>query len=207
MNIKDIYDIWDIKSGDRVVVVEPSLMSYNQIGTVISHDSNAALIRFDNWREQGEKELILLKSRLMKINNKDSDNIMEVKGNYRVAIVRHISGTNTTKEYAFALFDTWIHEDDLVLCDTAQGYQAAKVISIVPKDEYSGCTVTKEIVCKLDFSNFNERKERRKQKESLKKQMDKMIHDNQELILYQALAEKSPEMAEMLAAYKSLGDV
>ena len=207
MNIKDVYDIWNIKSGDRVTVSDVTLKSYNQIGTVISHNSNSAFVRFDNWRGQGIKELVFSKSKLVKIYNKDGVNAMEVKGNYRVAMVKFVEGTNTTKEYAFALFDTWINVGDIVLCDTAYGYQVAEVIRIVPKNEYSGCVVTKEIVCKLDFSNFNDRKEKRKKREELKKQMDKMVKDNQEIILYQALAEKSPEMAEMLAVYKSLGDV
>lgn len=37
--------------------------------------------------------------------------------------------------------------------------------------------------------------------------MDKMVKDNQELFLYQALAEKNTEMAAMLAKYRELGDI
>ena len=134
---------------------------------------------------------------------------MAVKGNYHVAMVRFIQGYNTSKDYAFALFDSddVVLIGDHVLCDTSQGYNVGKVTNIIPQSEYSGCTVTKEIICKIDFAAFENRKEVRKQKENLKKQMDKMVKDNQELFLYQALAEKNPEMAALLAAYKSLGDV
>ena len=132
---------------------------------------------------------------------------MAVKGNYNVAMVKFIQGYNTSKEYAFALFDNDTDVGDYILCDTSQGYNVGKVTKIIPQNEYSGCTVTKEIICKIDFTEFEKRKELRKQKEVLKKQMDKMVKDNQELFLYQALADKNPEMAAMLEAYKALGDV
>ena len=132
---------------------------------------------------------------------------MAVNGNYYVAAVKFLQGTNTTKEYAFALFDTNIVIGDLVLCDTANGYSVSRVVSITPKDMWEGAVVTKEIICKVDFTEFEKRKELRKQKEALKKQMDKMVADNQELILYQAIAEKNPEMASMLEMYKSLANV
>jgi len=130
-----------------------------------------------------------------------------VSGNYRVAGVKFIIGTNTCPEYFFALFDDDVNVGDLVLCDSANNYVAARVSSITPKCEYQGVNVTKEIICKLDFSAFETRKNLRKQKAALKKQMDRMVADNQELILYQAVAEKNPAMAELLASYKAIGDV
>ena len=132
---------------------------------------------------------------------------MAVNGNYNVAMVKFVQGTNKITEYAFALFNSDICSGDLVLCDTANGYNVARVVNIIPKSEYEGCTVTKEIICKVDFSEFEKRKEMRKQKEICKKQMDKIVADNQELILYQAIAEKNPAMAELLSVYKSLADV
>lgn len=135
---------------------------------------------------------------------------MAVKGNYHVAMVKFVQGYNTSKEYAFALFNTdtdVVIIGDHVLCDTSQGYNVGRVTKIVPQSVYSGCTITKEIICKVDFTEFEKRKELRRQKEALKNQMDKMVRDNQELFLYQALADKSPEMAAMLAQYKALGDV
>lgn len=189
--------------GEMVEVINKELQSFGLTGVIIGLRESSALVYFEDWNGRGEKELAF---KLTNIKAKGEE-AMAVKGNYRVALVKFIQGSNTYKEYAFALFDCDVDVDDLVLCDTSMGYNVAKVTQIVSQDDYSGCTVTKEIVCKIDFANFNNRKELRKQKDDLKKKMDKMVKDNQELFLYQALAEKNPEMAALLNAYKALGDV
>lgn len=189
--------------GEMVEVTNKDLQSFGLTGVVTGVSSSTVLVHFEDWNGRGEKELCF---KLTNIKSKGEET-MAVKGNYRVALVKFIQGSNTYKEYAFALFDFDVNVDDFVLCDTSMGYNVAKVTKIVPQSEYSGCTVTKEIVCKIDFTEFESRKELRKQKDNLKKQMDKMVKNNQELFLYQALAEKNPEMAALLAAYKALGDV
>lgn len=200
--------------GDKVIVIKQGLQSYGEIGIVSEsycYDT-CTYVTFNNWHNTGEnKTLYLNNANLEKYDvNKyvnGGKNTMAVNGNYRVATVKFLQGMNTSKEYAFALFDNEVYPNDFVLCDTANGYSVARVSGIVHKNEWEGATVTKEIICKVDFSEFEARKELRKQKEVLKKQMDKMVADNQELILYQAIAEKNPEMAEMLKAYKALSDV
>ena len=127
-----------------------------------------------------------------------------VTGNYRIAIVNFLKGSNTTKGYSFALFDSSIVVDDIVLCDTSVGYQVAKVIDIVEQLNYNGADVTKEIICKVDFSNFQKRIEERKRKVELKAKMDAMVKDDKELMLYQMLAEKNPVMKEMLDEYTNI---
>lgn len=189
--------------GEMVEITNKDLQSFGLTGVVTGVSSSTVLVHFEDWNGRGEKELCF---KLTNIKSKGEET-MAVKGNYRVALVKFIQGSNTYKEYAFALFDLNVNVDDFVLCDTSMGYNVAKVTKIVPQSEYIGCTVTKEIVCKIDFTEFESRKELRKQKDNLKKQMDKMVKDNQELFLYQALAEKNPEMAALLAAYKALGDV
>ena len=201
-------DIEKLRVGDKVRVIDDSLQSYGLVGTVTInnyYDTNA-YVRFEDWHGQGTKELCISISKLAKILNESDGNIMNVKGNYEVAMVKFVNGTNTEREYAFALFDTNVCVGDIVLCDTSNGYNVARIVRIIRQSEYTG-VVTKEIICPVDFSAFEERKERRKQKEKLKKQMDRMVKDNQELVLYQMLAEKNSEMAEMLAPYKSLGDI
>ena len=189
--------------GEVVEITNANLQSFGLIGIVTGITDSNALVYFEDWNGRGKKELCF---KLSNIKSK-GEAMMSIYGNYRVAIVKFIQGTNTRKEYAFALFDCNVNEDDFVLCDTTMGYNVAKVIRIIPKSEYQGCTVTKEIVCKVDFTNFNNRKKLREQKDKIKKQMDKMVRDNQELFLYQALAEKNPEMAALLEAYQALGNV
>ena len=132
---------------------------------------------------------------------------MEVKGNYRVATCKFLQGTNTTKGYAFALFDDSIKLDDCVLCDTANGYGVARIVNIEAQEEYVGKSVTKEIICKVDFTDFNNRIETRKKKDAIKKTMDKMVKENQEVVLYKMLAESNPDMAKLLEEYQSLSNV
>lgn len=129
-----------------------------------------------------------------------------VTGKYKVALVNFLRGTNATKDYAFALFDTYpaTNVGELVLCDTSNGYQVAKIVKIVPKEEYSGVNVTKEIICKVDFSMFEKRITERQRKKELKAKMNALVADDKEMMLYKVLAEKNPEMAAMLNEYTQL---
>ena len=156
---------------------------------------------YDDYVEKNEWH-----SNEKKDNRKKEDN-MSVTGNYNVVMVNFVNGTNCATKYSFACFDHDIDIGDHVLCDTSRGYHVAKVVDIVPQNEYNGVSVTKEVVCKVDFTEFNKREEMRKRRANLKKQMDKMVEDNKELVLYQAIAEKNPEMAKMLEAYKELSGV
>lgn len=190
--------------GTEVEVIKKGLQSYGLIGIIMNNHPmnypNCVVIRFNDWNGKGEKELYIKKENVKLKGVKE----MEVKGNYNVAVVNFLQGVNTTKRYCFALFDNSIKVNDCVLCDTANGYGVAKVLDIVPKTEYVGEKVTKEIICKVDFTDFENRKEARKKMDSIKKQMDKMVKENQELVLYQMLAEKCPEMASLLEEYKQL---
>lgn len=127
-----------------------------------------------------------------------------VTGKYRIGVVTFLKGTNTTKRYSFALFDDDVCISDVVLCDTATGYQVAQVVDIINQDEYVGADVTKEIICKVDFSAFDKRAAERKRKVELKKKMDEMVRDDKELMLYRMLAEKNPEMQNMLDEYNGI---
>ena len=194
--------------GDRVRV-ESHCQSYGQHGTVIKYinypswyDTKYVEVRLDNGikNSYNEKSLVLANKQNNIIKG---DNNMLV-GNYRVAMVKFVQGTNTVKGYAFALFDNDIEVGDLVLCDTSNGYSVAKVEEIISKADYEGTTVTKEIICKVDFTEFNNRKENRAKATKLKAEMDKKIKEMQELTLFEMMAEKSPELKEMLEAYKGL---
>ena len=93
------------------------------------------------------------------------------------------------------------------MVDTTRGFSVGKVSEVKSQVDYDGVTVTKEVVCKVDFTDFEKRKENRKKKDALKKRMDSMIKDNQEIVLYKMLAETNPEMADMLKEYESLSNI
>lgn len=190
-----------------------NLASYQQTGRIIALPnclSRTYGVRFKNWHDKGLVDLFISPRNLQLYNEEKHDTQEDaamsniVTGNYKVATVRFMNGDNY-KNYVFALFDDQVEVNDLVLCDTANGYHVAYVNSITDKDQYRGHPVTREVICKIDLSAFNHRKEVREQKLRLKEKMDQMVADNQELILYQAIAEKNPVMAELLEAYKKLG--
>ena len=191
--------------GDKVRVVS-ECQTYGQTGTVIMsvkyYNYISVEIKLDSGRYQtyNENSLVLVNEQ----NNIYTGGNNMLIGNYRIAMVKFVQGTNTVKGYAFALFDNTIDVDDLVLCDTSNGYNVAKVVEIIPKNEYNGCTVSKEVICKVDFSDFENRKANREEAKKLKVEMDKKIKDLQELTLYEMMAEKSPELKEMLEMYKGL---
>ena len=76
------------------------------------------------------------------------------------------------------------------------------MVGIEPTAEYAGTAPTAEILCKVDLAAYEKRCEMRANRTALKKKMDKMVKDSQELLVYQTIANTNPEMAELLAAYR-----
>lgn len=125
-------------------------------------------------------------------------------GTYEVAMVKMLQGVNTTKEYAFALYDEKVNVDDLVLCDTQYGYAVARVVHIIPPENYEGVNITKEVICKVDFNDFEKRKEAKCRVKKLKSLMDKKIKELLDIALIELMAEKNTELKTMLDEYKGL---
>lgn len=127
-------------------------------------------------------------------------------GDYAVAMC--ILADCNKKKYAFAAFpEDDIREGDRVLVDTAIGQTIAKVDSMMAQMDYNGVDVTNEVICKLDYSNFEKRKESRKRLGNLKNQMDNIVAQNQKMILYTAMAKENPEMAALLNQYKKIAGI
>ena len=212
--------------GDRVRIIS-NCDSRNQTGVILNYLSpleyhryhkqtnKYVRVKLDNGdiKKYNENSLRYIGHVELTLEEENMSFGNEVQGNYHVAMVRFIQGTNTSKYYAFAMFEPEIGSvavGDKVLCDTTQGYNVAEVISIMSKDDYyedHSTLVTKEIICKVDFSSFDNRISVRRERQSLKAKMDKMVQENQDLILYQAIADKNPDMAELLDQYKALGNV
>lgn len=132
---------------------------------------------------------------------------MAMNGYEEIASVKFIEGTNTTKVYHFALYNRTVEVGDYALVKSNNGYGASnygvvKVVGIEAAAEYVGTAPTAEILCKVDLSDYEKRCEMRANRATLKKKMDKMVKDSQELLVYQTIANTNPEMAELLAAYR-----
>lgn len=108
-------------------------------------------------------------------------------------------------EYRYNLYDDSIGLGDTVVVHTAhQGLSVAKVTSV---DEIGPCQVEgREIVCKVDLSEFEARKEKARRRAELKQEMDAKVYLIQRDLVYDIMAEKDEALAKMLAEYKALGD-
>lgn len=132
---------------------------------------------------------------------------MAMNGYEEVASVKFIEGTNTTKVYHFALYDRAVEVGDYALVKSNNGYGSGnygivKVVGIEAAAEYTGNAPTAEILCKVDLSAYEKRCKMRANRTELKKKMDKMVKESQELLVYQTIANTNPDMAELLAAYR-----
>lgn len=126
---------------------------------------------------------------------------------YLVKVVFNINqenGIERLKEYTFAAFEEY-ESGDVVVVDTRNGYQLVTVIGVAEKlPDFIPNESLKEVVCKVDFSKFNERKERKAKAQKLKKQMDEKVKILQSNAIYEMLAEKDPELKQMLEQFKKL---
>ena len=127
---------------------------------------------------------------------------IRLEGNFRIAIINFLEGTNTEKGYEYACYDDDIHENDKVVVRSAHhGFGIGYVSCFI---ENHGQDVYREIVCKADFSAYNKRVEDRARKAELVKQMKKRSEELKEITLYETLAKADPEMAKLLEDYKSI---
>ena len=110
---------------------------------------------------------------------------------------------NNDTEYIFKCFDA-VSIGNLVVVDTKLGFNVATVTSIDPDIKNFPLGELKEVVQVVDMSNFNIRQEKAKKLKELKKKMDQKVKELQDLVVYEMLAEKDPELRDMLAEFKTL---
>lgn len=128
-----------------------------------------------------------------------------MEGNYRIAQVSFLEGNNTDVKYPYACYDSAIVEGDIcVVMSAHHGLGIAKVIEIGPKTDEK---ITREIVCKCDFDEYNDRVAIRKRRAVLLKQMHARAAELQEIALFQMLADNDQDMQNILSEYQKLGEV
>lgn len=188
--------------GDRVKVLADNYKdrTVGLVGTVRSVYDGSIAVNLDgltNTRSSygcyyyKAKQLEFLKGEM---------NIMD--GIYRVALVNFLEGSNRTTDYEYACYDDSICEGDTCVVKTAHhGFALAKVRALA---EASTNPVTREIVCRADFSAYNERVERRERSAKLMQEMKKRAAAAQEILIYRQLAAQDPAMAELLKEYEQL---
>lgn len=175
----------------RFGIVEKCDGYYRTIGIRFENANNPASSYGVFWFDKHHIEIIENEVHLM-------------NANFTVASISFLDGTNINREYAYALYDENIVPNDIVVVKTGHhGFALAKVVTVgvLPTNtvEYG-----REIVSKVDFTAYNERKEKAKHLRELKTAMDKKVEELQHTALYELLAEKDPALKAMLEEYKAL---
>lgn len=143
--------------------------------------------------------------------NEMSYNHNSYKGKYRIATIQFLD--HPTYEIKYRVYDDGFDYkvgDYVVVHPAHHNWTIAKIKAIYDYDSAvvadSAITVdeAREIICPIDISKFNERERKAKEIVKLKKEMDKKVKELQGVALYELMAEKSPELQEMLTQYKTL---
>lgn len=206
----------EFKRGDRVKVVNTNLKTYGLIGTVsfVSGFKN-----YPNVQVNFGSITLTYKKRNLKLvsdfeiedntkSNKGDDSML--MGNYRVCKIKFVEGTNSSREYYYALYNYCVCVDDYVVVKSANhGMGIARVTDIILEEHVTQemrdyCNEGREVINMFDMSAYEERVENRKKAKQLKADMEKKVKAMQELALYEMMAEKNPELKEMLETYKEL---
>lgn len=124
--------------------------------------------------------------------------------NFVVAGIKFLDGTNADREYAYALYDEAIKVGDIVAVKTGHhGFALAKIASI-GTFPHTAVQCGREVIDRVDFTAYTERKEKAKRVRALKVEMDEKVRQLQQTAIYELLAEKDPTLKAMLEEYKSL---
>lgn len=141
---------------------------------------------------------------LPKINFANEGEEVPMLKNYRTVAITFLSGANLNRAYFYALYDESISEGDTVVVQTGHhGLALAKIATLTPANPRP-VEFGREIVCKVDFTAYQARREKAEKISALKKEMDAKVKDLQTLAIYEALAEKDPALKTMLDEYRFL---
>lgn len=188
--------------GDRVEVISDNYKgrTAGMTGTVRSNYENNIAVNIDGLtNSRSSYGCFYYTNKQLKML--EGDVIME--GNYRIAHVQFLEGSNTDKTYHYALYEgTLAWEGDICVVKSAHhGFGLARIIEITPKTDEA---ITREIICRADFTAYEDRVAQRKRKAELMTEMKKRAAAVQELMIYKNLAASDPAMAELLKEYENL---
>ena len=189
--------------GDRIEVQNCGCykkICVGDVGTVRSVYATSIRVAIDDKVNQASQYgQFYFKSNQIKLLSEKETIIMT--GNYRVAEVKFIDGNNTNQKYSYACYDPSIAEGDICVVKTAHhGLSIAKVTGFITSDE----ELTREIVCKADFTEYNKRVEARRRMAELKDLMNTRAKQLQDVALFRMLAKDDADMAAMINEYEQL---
>ena len=187
------------KYNDKVRVKNRQLKTYNLVGIVDSSGSSGCYVRLENGAC-----LYYLNTNLELYKGNHKENTMAITGDFKVAKIQFLEGSNTTITYEYALFDDYEVGTYVVVKSAHHGFGVAKIVDIIPKEQAATKKFEREIVTAFDMETYETRKKNRAKIQELNNRMDKRFHELNKLALFEMMAEKDPELKNMLDEYKSL---
>lgn len=142
---------------------------------------------------------------LVLISKKEDKQMAKLTGYKQVAAIKQNYGT-----YYYAVYDDGrkYYPGDKVIVSGAANGTVQTIEEIIDLEEAAkrmgNKNITAEIISYVDMSAYEERVEKRKAAEKLKKAMDKVIKEMDETNRYEMYAERNPELKQMLDTYKKL---
>lgn len=189
-------------NGDLVEVVHNNKyreVHVGSVGVVRSTYEGRVTVNFDGIKNT-RSSYGCFYFNVSQLKHYEGDKTME--GNYRIASIKFLEGTNEDKTYRYALYDEGISIGDICVVKSAHhGLGIARVVDIEAKTDEK---IVREIVCKCDFSAYEAREAARKRMEELKRKMAARAAQLQELALYKMMAAEDASMAELLKEFEGL---
>lgn len=190
------------KTDDRVKVINPKFENYNKLGTIVRMTNTSCWVLMDYGSSRNYKF-----QNLQLIEQNQEEQKMAITGDFKVANVKFLNGTNTCTEYEYAMFDDYEVGDTVVVASANHGLGIAKISAIITKDQSATKNFEREIVTKVDMETYEARKKNRNRVNELKTKMDKRFNELNKIALFEMMAEKDAELKSMLEEYKSLIEV
>lgn len=188
-------------TNDRVVVSKQGLVTYNCVGTVVDARFTGSYVRLDEF----DKTLYYCNDNLRKITKEEKEkDKMYITGDFKVAKVKFLSGTNTNTEYEYAMFDDYQIGTTVVVQSAHHGLGVAKIMDVIDKEKAVTKKFEREIVAAIDMTAYEQRKKDRARLKELDSKMKRKAEEINKLAVFEMLAEKDEDMKSMLAEYKDL---
>lgn len=137
--------------------------------------------------------------------NEGGKNMQKFTNFVNVAVVEFLKDDVAFRTFEYANYDPTLAVNDLcVVMSAHHGMGLAEVVEIKATPS---ADLYREIVSKVDTTEYNARVERRAKAAELKERMQTRAKQLQDLVLYQTLAKEDPEMQELLKAFQALHTV
>lgn len=214
MTAADCYQMF--KQGSRVKVIKKTsnYKRYNlvgEFGTVVKNQYGQygkIVVDLDNMRNSyGASGHFYFKPHELSLVNENENDILEennmqnVINYYNIAKIQYLD-SNKPSEYNYANFEQDLRVGDLcVVASAHHGFGLGRVTEIIEQNDIETC---REIVAKVDTEYYDHRVTSRKNAAEMKAKMQERAKQLQDIALYQMLAEKDPEMQELLNRYQNL---